>query len=208
MLKILNSEFIKSATKKPDYPDTEKTLEFAFFGRSNAGKSSLINLLLNRKNLVKVGSKPGMTQSVNFFLINATLETNSTSKKTSFILTDLPGYGYAKLNKGSVKNIDAMLYEYCINRKSLKMIFLLMDIRRDITEAETKTIAFFKELGIKTILIATKSDKIPKTTIQNRVKELEKAFDDIPIIPTSTLKGYGKKEILSMIELELKGGKL
>ena len=89
MIKILNSEFIKSATKKNEYPSNTSLAEFAFFGRSNAGKSSLINLLLNRKNLVKVGSRPGMTQSVNFFLINAVVE--SSSKKTPFILTDLPG---------------------------------------------------------------------------------------------------------------------
>ena len=204
MLKILNSEFIKSATKKLEYPNNIPVMEFAFFGRSNAGKSSLINLLLNRKNLVKVGSRPGMTQCVNFFLINAFLEYSSNTKKTSFTLTDLPGYGYAKLNKNSVKNIDAMLYEYCTNRKELKKMFLLMDIRRDVTEVETKTIDFFKELKLKVIVIATKADKIAKTTIQSRVKELEKAFYDVPVIATSTLKGYGKKEILSMIEIELR----
>lgn len=204
MLKILNSEFIKSATKKNEYPNDHSLAEFAFFGRSNVGKSSLINLLLNRKNLVKVGSRPGMTQSVNFFLVNTVFESSSNAKKTAFILTDLPGYGYAKVNKNTVKNIDAMLYEYCINRKLLKTIFLLMDIRRDVAEAELKTISFFKELNIKVIVIATKADKIAKTTIQNRVKELEKVFCDVSVIPTSTLKGYGKKEILSMIEADLK----
>lgn len=203
MLKILNSEFIKSAIKKEEYPNDVSLTEFAFFGRSNAGKSSLINLLLNRKNLVKVGSKPGMTQSVNFFLVNAILESSSNAKKMPFILTDLPGYGYAKVNKNTVKNIDAMLYEYCINRKSLRMIFLLMDIRRDVTDIELKTIGFFKELNIKVNVIATKADKIAKTTIQNRVRELEKAFYDVPVIPTSTLKCYGKKEIISIIEANL-----
>ena len=204
MLKILNSEFIKSATKKAEYPTNTPAVEFAFFGRSNAGKSSLINLLLNRKNLVKVGSRPGMTQSVNFFLVNTVFESSSNAKKTAFILTDLPGYGYAKVNKNTVKNIDAMLYEYCINRKLLKTIFLLMDIRRDVAEGELKTISFFKELNIKVIVIATKADKIAKTTIQNRVKELEKVFCDVSVIPTSTLKGYGKEVILSMIEADLK----
>ena len=208
MLKILNSEFIKSATKKSEYPSDTPVVEFAFFGRSNAGKSSLINLLLNRKNLVKVGSKPGMTQSVNFFLVNAVFESPSNAKKVSFTLTDLPGYGYAKLNKNTVKSIDAMLYEYCTNRKALKKMFLLMDIRRDVTEAEINTISFFKELNIKTIAFATKADKIAKTTIQNRIKELEKDFYDVPVIPTSTLKGYGKKEILSIIEVDLKGTNL
>ena len=203
MLKILNSEFIKSAIKKEEYPNDRPLAEFAFFGRSNAGKSSLINLLLNRKNLVKVGSRPGMTQSVNFFLVNTVFESSSNAKKMPFILTDLPGYGYAKVNKNTVKNIDAMLYEYCINRKSLRMIFLLMDIRRDVTDIELKTIGFFKELNIKVNVIATKADKIAKTTIQNRVRELEKAFYDVPVIPTSTLKCYGKKEIISIIEANL-----
>ena len=79
-----------------------------------------------------------------------------------------------------------------------------MDIRRDVTEVEIKTIDFFKEHEIQTIVVATKADKIAKTTIQNRVKELENSFYDVPVIPTSTLKGYGKKEIISMIELELR----
>lgn len=203
MLKILNSSFVKSATKKTEYPDNTHLVEFAFFGRSNAGKSSLINLLLNRKNLVKVGSKPGKTQSVNFFLINGILETSLNQKKMSFILTDLPGYGYARLNKNMVKNIDAMLYEYCTNRSNLKKMFLLMDIRRDVTEAETKTVDFFKRLEISVVVLATKADKIAKTTIQNRVKELEKAFSEVPVIATSTLKSFGKNEILSMIEADL-----
>ena len=107
-MKIINAEFIKGAVKAEQFPEIGVS-EFAFFGRSNAGKSSLINMLVNRKNLVKTGSRPGMTREVNFFLVNrpASLNFNPKTKKFSgpppkdmFVLTDLPGYGYAKLSGG------------------------------------------------------------------------------------------------------------
>ena len=203
MLNITSSEFIKSATKSSEYPKLTN-IEFAFFGRSNAGKSSLINFILNRKNLVKVGQRPGMTQSLNFFFINATLDKAVSNKKVSFILTDLPGYGYAKLNKEGIKNIDSMLFEYCTKRENLKAMFLLMDIRREVTLNEIDTIKFFKENNILPVLVATKADKIPKTSIKKRISELRKQFEDVLLVPTSTLKSYGKREILEIIEEHLK----
>lgn len=209
MLKIVKAEFLKSAIKRNDYPQRED-VEFAFFGRSNAGKSSLINFILNRRNLVKVGSTPGKTQTVNFFLIEAT---NSNAHRVRFILTDLPGYGYAKLAKENVKEIDAMLYEYCTNRQNLKKVFLLMDVRREATDVEKATIDFFYKLEIEPTLVLTKADKIAKTKLPNRIKEINESFkkitgstcdmqeeNNLEMLSTSTLRNYGKDEILNAIE--------
>jgi len=203
MLKIISSSFIKSAIKKIDYPNLSIS-EFAFFGRSNAGKSSLINFILNRKALVKVGAMPGKTRMANFFLIEAhMMQKMGETKKVSFTLCDLPGYGYARLNKNEVDSLDSILYEYSTNRKNLKKVFLLMDIRRDVRENEEDTIAFFEKLGIKVVLVATKIDKIAKNEMIKKTKELEHSLIGVKVIPTSTLKGYGKDCLLSSIEEEL-----
>ena len=207
MLKIVSSQFVKSAVKKDDYPSFPY-VEFAFFGRSNAGKSSLINFILNRKNLVKVSSTPGKTQSVNFFLIEGTTGQSSSAssvQKTSFILSDLPGYGYASLNKSLIKDIEAMLYEYCTNRTMLKQIFLLLDIRREEVGVEKNILRFFQETGVKVSVVATKVDKIAKTKIKSAIDRIKKDLDmqSIVIVPTSTTKKYGRDELLSLIEREL-----
>ena len=208
MLKILNSEFIKSATKKLEYPSNTPVVEFAFFGRSNAGKSSLINLLLNRKNLVKVSSTPGKTRSLNFFLIEGALSTaekSSESQKISFVLSDLPGYGYANVNKTLIKNIDAMLYEYCTNRKMLKKMFLLIDIRREEVGVEREVLSFFQSIGVSVVVVATKVDKIAKTKVKSAIERMKKDLSDesVLLFSTSTLKKCGREEILSLIESEI-----
>lgn len=207
MLKIVNSSFVKSAVKKDDYPSLSFA-EFAFFGRSNAGKSSLINFILNRKNLVKVSSTPGKTRSLNFFLIEGTRTsclTKSVPKKTSFILSDLPGYGYAKVNKGLIKDIDAMLYEYCTNRKMLKMMFLLVDIRREELQVEKDILSFFADIGLKVVVVATKLDKVAKTKIENAIHRIKMSLaqESVLVVPTSTYKNCGREELLSIIDGEL-----
>lgn len=123
MRTILSARFVKSAVAPHQFPE-HAFPEYAFFGRSNAGKSSLINMLLNRKNLVKTGAKPGVTRSINFFAVN------EATPATAFYVADLPGYGYAQLKKGEVRDIDKMLADYCSCRTALKIMFLLMDVRR------------------------------------------------------------------------------
>lgn len=208
-MKIINAEFIKGAVKAEQFPEIGVS-EFAFFGRSNAGKSSLINMLVNRKNLVKTGSRPGMTREVNFFLVNrpASLNFNPKTKKFSgpapkdmFVLTDLPGYGYAKLSGGMTLQIDKMLYEYCTNRPLLKTIFFLMDMRREPTETEKESINFFNKLDIEVIIVGTKADKIGKND-QIKAKQAWTAFfnfDEELIIISSAAKKTGRDEILSLI---------
>ncbi len=205
-MRIVNAEFIKGAVKAEQFP-VLGVPEFAFFGRSNAGKSSLINMLVNRKNLVKTGSRPGMTREVNFFVVNkpAGFKIGQALPKSGteiFALTDLPGYGYAKLPGGMTLQIDKMLYEYCTNRPLLKAIFFLMDVRREPTEIELNSIAFFRKLNIEVVLVGTKADKIGKNDQVKVKKEWAQFFnfDESMIMLTSTLKKSGKEPILDFIK--------
>ncbi|MBU1169279.1 MAG: ribosome biogenesis GTP-binding protein YihA/YsxC [Proteobacteria bacterium] len=144
---ISSSEFVKSAVKPSHYPE-EVLPEVAFVGRSNVGKSSLINTLLNRKRLVKTSSTPGRTQLINFFNINKT-----------FSFVDLPGYGYAKVPKSVVKSWGEMIETYLSTRKTLKGVVMLMDIRRDPGKDEQDLVNWFRHHAIPTIFVLTKADK-------------------------------------------------
>ena len=231
MLKIVSAEFIIGATAGKQFPQTGIP-EFAFFGRSNAGKSSLINMLLNRKNLVKTGSKPGMTREINFFMVNGPARLAASGKgqtsggaapgshkassapggnapqkagQRAFCVADLPGYGFAQVSFAERNRIDKMLYDYATVRQELKTVFLLMDIRRDPTEAELKTRSFFQEQGIELVLTATKADKVSKTEQLRRVTALASFFDCPPeaIILTSSAKKIGREKLLQHISAYL-----
>ena len=195
MLKIVSAEFIKGAISSKQFPQIGIP-EFAFFGRSNAGKSSLINMLLNRKNLVKTGSKPGMTREINFFAVNA--PANKPPSAESFCVADLPGYGFAQVSLSERNRIDTMLYDYCTTRSELKTMFFLMDIRRDPTEVERHTLAFFQEQGINTVLTATKADKVSKNEQAKRITTLASFFDcsKDSIVLTSSTKKTGRETLL------------
>ncbi|HZK20191.1 MAG TPA: ribosome biogenesis GTP-binding protein YihA/YsxC [Treponemataceae bacterium] len=193
-MQIQKADFIKSAATQSHYPQTNKP-EFAFFGRSNAGKSSLINMLVNRKNLVKTGSRPGMTRLINFFLIN-----------DSFVLTDLPGYGYAQRSKEENKAFDYMLYEYATQRPELKTIFFLMDLRRPPTNVEKDTILYFENFDIEVIVVATKADKLSNNKTSPAIHSMASYLQRIPelIYPTSAVSKKGRADILKLIETRLK----
>lgn len=205
MLNIISAEFIKGAVKSSQFPQMGVP-EYAFFGRSNAGKSSLINMLLNRKNLVKTGSRPGMTREINFFAVNhpAKTEVSADSRKSkgkSFCIADLPGYGFAQVSDPVRNRIDRMLYDYCTTRAELKTMFFLMDIRRDPTEVEQRTLEFFRSQGIETVLVATKADKIGKNEQMQRLKLLASFFECSKerIILTSAAKKIGREQLLQHI---------
>ena len=195
MLKIISAEFIKGAIDSKQFPQIGIP-EFAFFGRSNAGKSSLINMLLNRKNLVKTGSKPGMTREINFFAVNA--PANKQPNAESFCVADLPGYGFAQVSQAERKRIDAMLYDYCTTRSTLKTVFLLMDIRRDPAEIELQTLQFFREHNIPAVLTATKADKLSKNEQATQLLALASFFEcsKDEIIVTSSTKKTGREKLL------------
>lgn len=147
---IKSVEFVKSAVNPSQYP-MDNLPEIAFAGRSNVGKSSLINSLVNRKNLVKTSSTPGRTQLINFFIANGKLS-----------LVDLPGYGYAKVPESVRKEWGPMIERYLSTRSSLRGVVLIMDIRRIPTEVEVDFIHWLGQFHIKCILVLTKTDKLSK----------------------------------------------
>ncbi|HNY18084.1 MAG TPA: ribosome biogenesis GTP-binding protein YihA/YsxC, partial [Treponemataceae bacterium] len=160
------------------------------FGRSNAGKSSLINMIVNRKSLVKTGSRPGMTRIINFFKIN-----------DAFILADLPGYGYAQRSAEENRAFDRMLADYAQERKELKTLFFLMDMRRLPGDVERDTVEYFEKLGVEVVLVGTKADKLGSNEIRNTVKKWSVFFNRSPeLIPvTSASKKNGRDQLLKLI---------
>ena len=153
---IKNVEFVKSAAKPHHYPEYDLP-EIAFAGRSNVGKSSLINTLIQRKDMVKTSSKPGCTQLINFFLINEIL---------SFV--DLPGYGYAKVSKKIRAQWQPMVEQYLSFRKNLYGLILLIDIRRDPKKEEFDLLEWLEAHEMPYLVILTKSDKLSKTKQKKR----------------------------------------
>jgi len=187
---IKSAEFVKSAVKPDQYPAGDLP-EIAFVGRSNVGKSSLINTLLNRKRLVKTSSTPGRTQLVNFFLIN---------KAFSFV--DLPGYGYAKAPKSVQKSWGPMIETYLATRSNLKGVVLIMDIRRTPGEQEHNFIDWLHYYHLAIIMILTKADKLSKS---NRIKQHRAigntlAVDVDDLIIFSAKSRLGKETVWSAIE--------
>ena len=150
-MKILSAEFVTSATKPTQYPPA-KYPEMAFAGRSNVGKSSLINILVNRKRLVKTSSTPGRTQLINFFDIN---------ELVTFV--DLPGYGYAKVPTAVRKKWGPMIETYLSGRQTLKGVVVILDIRRTPREEEHNLITWLEHYAIARILVLTKADKLSKS---------------------------------------------
>lgn len=215
LLAFNSAVFLKGAVKETQFPALSIP-EFAFFGRSNAGKSSLINMLLNRKNLVKTGSRPGMTQEINFFLINAPAgfqqgaaytysHTAADKGNQPFCVADLPGYGYAQVADAARKRIDRMLYEYATTRTTLKTLFFLIDVRRMPGDVELQSIAFFRSHAIETIVVGTKTDKIGKNDQIKQLNAWASFFEcsKDSILLTSSAKKSGREKLLTHIAQRL-----
>lgn len=190
MVRIISAEFIKGAANATQFPATG-CAEFAFFGRSNAGKSSLINMLVNRKSLVKTGARPGMTRIINFFSIN----------KGEFTLADLPGYGFAQRSADENRAFDRMLAEYASTRTTLRTIFFLMDLRREPGDVEKESIEYFERLNVEVIVVGTKADKLGNNDIANARRKMATLFNRAPdmIIATSATKNTGRDQLLKLI---------
>jgi len=199
-MRILDAFYVKSATEPKDYPASAYP-EFAFAGRSNVGKSTLINLLTNRKGLAKISSHPGKTRTLNFFLIRWK---EDEPEKTGFIqFTDLPGYGFAETSLAEQESWRKMVNKYFEQREQLRGIMVLADIRHP---ADKKDILLLEILRLRKIdhcVIATKSDKIPKNKIAATVKELAKGLGlrEEQIFPVSALDNVGMEQILSWLSV-------
>ena len=192
-MKIKSAEFVISNTDYKLCPK-EALAEYAFIGRSNVGKSSLINALVDRKNLAKTSGKPGKTQLINHFKIN-----------NNWFLVDLPGYGYASTSKTNREMFKGMINKYLMNRENLICLFVLLDIRHTPQQIDLEIMQKMGEEGTPFVMVFTKSDKISQTEISKNVEhyknEMLKQWEDLPeIFITSSEKGKGTKEILQFIE--------
>ena len=193
-MEIKQSDFIISAVAASQYPKDDFP-EVAFVGKSNVGKSSLINALTNRRKLAKVSGTPGKTRLVNFFLIN---------KEVYFV--DLPGYGYAKISKEQQKTWGKMIESYLQGRRTLKKFVLLVDSRHKPTEDDIIMHNWIKHYGVECIVVATKVDKLTKSEIAKSKKLIKETLDFEPndkLVYISSSKKTGKQELIDTIFDEL-----
>lgn len=191
-----NAEFEKSAVSKEQYPKSDM-LEFAFAGRSNVGKSSMINKVLNRKSLARVSGTPGKTITINFYNIDKKI-----------YLVDLPGYGYAKRSKEEVAKWGSMMEDYLANREQLVQTMLLVDSRHTPTAQDIQMAEWIRHYHDRLVVIATKMDKLKKSEIDDRLNDiadtLELTEEDI-LIPFSTNSDEGKELVIDLLHLMREG---
>ena len=189
-MKITSVQFIKSATDPSHYPETPYP-EVAFAGRSNVGKSSLINTLVNRKNLARTSNTPGRTRLINFFLVN-----------DAYSLADLPGYGYAKVSEEIRRSWGPMVQTYMERRKNLRLMIVILDIRRDPSEQDQDLLQWFHARAIPFQIVLTKVDKLSRSQIGARKGVLEKLLrrsDSRQPIVFSARTGLGREDVWKAI---------
>ncbi len=185
MMKVTEAEIVISAVSKKQYPN-DGLPEIALAGRSNVGKSSFINKLINRKNLARTSSKPGKTQTLNFYKINE-----------AFYFVDVPGYGYAKVSKKEREKWGVMMEEYFELRETLKAVLLITDVRHEPTRDDIQMYDFLKYFELPVIVVATKLDKVPKSKRAKhimRTKETLNIDSEDILLPFSSETGEGKDE--------------
>jgi len=189
-INFLNAEMLRTVVREQDYPNTDVP-EIAFVGRSNVGKSSLLNCLVQRKNLARTSGTPGKTATVNFYGIDG---------KLNFV--DLPGYGYAKVSKVEKEKWGKMIEEYLAKRECLLRIFQLVDIRHKPSVDDRAMMDWVRHCGYSPLVIATKLDKIKKSQIEGQLKLIRETLNlgenDI-LIPFSSEKRIGKEEVHALI---------
>jgi GTP-binding protein len=191
---IKNARFLKSMKSKVDYPSLDMP-EIAICGKSNVGKSSLINYLTRNSKLAKVSSSPGKTRLVNFFVINE-----------EFLLVDLPGYGFARVAKSEQESWSKMIEGYFSHTKQLRALLVLLDIRHNPTADDKLMFQWAAHFGVSVIIVATKADKIAKTrrfAQLNLIKNSVSSGVDYPIVAVSTLNRLGADSLLDEIEKAL-----
>ena len=192
-MQIKTAEFVVSNQDVAKCPNNHIP-EYAFIGRSNVGKSSLINMLTNRKSLAKTSGRPGKTQLINHFIINS-----------NWYLVDLPGYGYARVSKSSKKTFQKFITEYFKQRQQLVSAFVLVDIRHKPQKIDLSFMEWLGEHGIPFAIIFTKADKLKPKAIENHVEDyknvLLETWEEMPkYLITSSSKEIGKDELLSYID--------
>mgnify|MGYP002508043886 FL=1 len=191
VIKNVNLEIVCGITSK--LPENELP-EIAFAGKSNVGKSSLINALMNRKSYARISATPGKTQTINFYNINEEM-----------YLVDLPGYGYAKVSEKEKAQWGRLIERYLHGSAQLKAVFLLIDIRHDPSANDKMMYEWIVEQGFHPIIIATKLDKLKRSQVQKHVKMVKEGLDLVPgtrVIPFSSVSKQGRDEIWELVETE------
>jgi len=195
---ITQARYLTSAVRKDQYP-AEKKPEFVFIGRSNVGKSSLINSLTRVKNLARVSSQPGKTQTINFYELGAKLP--GEEERRSFYLVDLPGYGYAKTGKEKRKLWSAFIEEYLKTSEQLQFVCQLIDIRHAPMASDIEMFQWLPPPGAPRPAPSAKGRKIGKQARMTQVREIQKALGvpDLSVLPYSSLKNEGRSELLDVL---------
>ena len=191
MVKITNAKLDIIAVRRSQYP-TDKKPEFLLVGRSNVGKSSFINALINQKNLARTSSRPGKTQTLNFYLVN-----------DSFYIIDVPGYGYASVNQEQQKKMGLLIEEYLEKREELKRVFMLVDFWIKPTENDIQMYQFLKYYNIPVTIILTKADKVSTSRKERNLKIIKDTLnlavgDDVVLF--SSMNKTGRDDILKILE--------
>ena len=190
MLNLHKAEFVRSAVKTADFPQ-DPLPQIVFAGKSNVGKSSTINRLLNRKNFARVGNEPGKTIHINFLRID---------DKVYFV--DLPGYGYAKVSKKERDRWGRLMDEYFASEDTMTLGFQIVDIRHKPTADDVTMANWFLQTGMPFAIIANKHDKIKKSQLEGSLQTIRETLhlpEEIPVIPFSAEKGTGRDEVLALI---------
>ena len=194
---IIKKSDLETVAVKPSQYPPENIKEIAFAGRSNVGKSSLLNLITGRKKLARVSGSPGKTRTINFYIIN-----------DEFRIVDLPGYGYAKVSKSMSEGWGEMMERYLENRPNLVKVIQLVDIRHEPSKQDVEMYNYLRHYGLDGIVVATKADKISRNQLPKHIKMIKqtlKLSSDDKVIPVSALKKTGYDELLEVMEGLLEG---
>lgn len=193
----INKSELEAVAVKPNQYPPEGVAEIAFAGRSNVGKSSLLNLLTNRKNLARVSGSPGKTRTINFYRIN-----------DSFRIVDLPGYGYAKVSKSVTESWGSMMETYFQSRQGLVKVIQLVDIRHAPSRQDVEMYQYLRHYGLDGLVVATKADKVSRNEMQKCIRQIRGTLNlsqEDRVIPVSSLKRTGQEDLLSEMEALLEG---
>ena len=197
-INLQNADFVRSAVNRKDFP-RDGMVQVAFAGRSNVGKSSVINRLLNRKNFARVGAAPGKTIHINYFRIDK-----------AFYLVDLPGYGYAKVSKGERDRWGRLMEEYFADPELMTLGVMIVDSRHKPTADDCTMAQWYKDAGRPFVVVANKLDKLKKSEIEPNLQQIRLTLEldeSVALIPFSAEKGTGRQELLNIIFAHVEQGK-
>jgi GTP-binding protein len=199
-MQIRNARFVTSAQDPSGFPD-DGLPQIAVAGRSNVGKSSLLNMLVNRKGLVKTSSTPGKTRLINFFLVN-----EGAADGSSFYLVDIPGFGYAQKGGDAKRDMERAIEAYLNRGRALKGVLYLVDSRIESSAVDEQALEWLSDFDVPLLVVATKADKLKKQDLGKALEAMARRHDlPAPPIPTSSSSGLGRDEVLEQMALLLAG---